>query len=164
MHLFYHSSKPRRLELTGGANGHSAVRTTSLATLKGSFFFFFTSDFEELVVASVGSWRSCVGGKRGLLFVLHVFCPSRPNAAPHWLKGQRPQQCVKTRSKDKSQGLDPQPSATKTETCPVTNAAAAFEVTTQKALLCRLELFDQYDFFLLTFSLVFFPFFSFQES
>lgn len=106
------------MELTGGANGHSAVRTTSLATLKGSFFFFFTSDFEELVVASVGSWRSCVGGKRGLLFILHVFCPSRPNAAPHWLKGQRPQQCVKTRSKDKSQGLDPQPSATKTETCP----------------------------------------------
>lgn len=70
---------------------------------------------------------------------------------------------MKTRSKDKSQDLDPQPSATKTETCPVANAAAAFEVTTQKALLCRLELFDQYDFFLLTFSLVFFLSFLFRN-
>lgn len=129
------------------------------------FFFFLhrTLKNSSWRLSVLGGHVSCVGGKRGLLFVLHVFCPSRPNAAPHWLKGQRPQQCVKTRSKDKSQGLDPQPSATKTETCPVANAAAAFEVTTQKALLCRLELFDQYDFFLLTFSLVFFPL-SFQES
>lgn len=109
------------MELTGGANGHSALRTPSLVTLKRSFFFFFlrrTLKNSSWRLSVLGGLVSCVGGKRGLLFVLHVFCPSRPNAAPHWLKGQRPQRCVKTRSKDKSQGLDPQPSATKTETCP----------------------------------------------